>query len=109
MTISSLAGSPAAARPDDPEKLGSAARQFEALLIAQLLKSARESGSGDWTGEKDSPMSSLQEIAEQNLAEVLASQGGLGLAAMIVSQMGPQTNESQDRDGRTDKNSGKTI
>lgn len=84
MTIQPLISGPAT--PDIPKNLVDAARQFEALLIAQLLKSARESGSGDWTGEKNSPLSSLQEIGEQHFAEVLASQGGLGLAAMIVSK-----------------------
>jgi Rod binding domain-containing protein len=76
--------------PDTPPKnLADAAKQFEALLIAQLLKSARESGSGDWTGEKGGPMSSMQAMAEQNLAQTLSSQGGLGLATLILSQLGP--------------------
>lgn len=90
--------------PDHPRSLANAAKQFEALLIAQLLKSVRESGSGDWTGERNGPMSSIQEIAEQSLAEVLASQGGLGLAALVVARMETQR-ESQEIRGPAGKSS----
>lgn len=103
MTIESLPNRVVADDPTRPKTLAAAAKQFEALLIAQLLKSARESGSGEWTGEKDGPLSSLQEIAEQNLAEVLASQGGFGLADMIVSQIETRLKETQDGRAPVDK------
>ena len=35
--------------PADPAKIRDAAQQFEALLIGQILRSARESGKG-WLG-----------------------------------------------------------
>jgi len=74
----------AAAKPDSPEKVKDAAQQFEALLIAQLLKSVRESGSG-WLGAgSDSAGSAATEYAEQSLAAVLAHQGGLGMATLIA-------------------------
>jgi flagellar protein FlgJ len=75
-----------ASPPDEKSQAGSklqdAAQQFEALLIGQLLRSARESGGG-WLGGEDLASDSATEFAEQQLAILLAKQGGLGLAALI--------------------------
>jgi Rod binding domain-containing protein len=71
-----------------PENLKDAAGKFEALLIAQMLKSARQTDSAGWTGEADESSSSMMDMAEQNLAELLGSQGALGLASMVVKQLG---------------------
>jgi Rod binding domain-containing protein len=72
---------------DTPEKIQKAATDFEALLIGQMLKSARESGGGV-TGdadEQDETNSTLIELGEQQLAQALSSSGGLGLAKMVVA------------------------
>ena len=68
--------------------LKDAAGKFEALLISQMLKSARQSDSGGWTGEEDQSSSSIMDMAEQHLGELLGSQGSFGLARMVVSQLG---------------------
>jgi len=69
---------------DTPESVAHAASQFEALLIGQLLKSAREAGGESWMGTDASDAdSSLMEMSEQQLASTLASSGGLGLATMV--------------------------
>ena len=75
-----------------PENLNlkDAAGKFEALLIAQMLKSARDTDSGGWSGEVDQSSSFMMDMAEQQLAELLGSQGNLGLAPMVVSQLGPK-------------------
>ena len=52
-----------------------AAQQFEALLIAQFLRSVRESGG--W-GESEATGDCATDFAEQQFARVLAQQGGLG-------------------------------
>ena len=71
---------------DSPEKIRRAASQFEALMIGQMLKSAHEAASGDWTGTSDDETgSSILEMAEQQFAQTLASSGGLGLAKMVVN------------------------
>ncbi len=79
---------PAALQPrpkDDPARVEDAARQFEALLIAQLLRAARADSEG-WFGAGDgATASSVTALAEQQLAGALAAGGGLGLAAMAVS------------------------
>ncbi len=70
-----------------PMSLKQAASQFEALLIAQMLKSAREADSGGWTGESDQSKSAIMDLAEQHLAELLGSQGALGIARTVVDQL----------------------
>lgn len=79
--------------PDRPQAAGAkdAARQFEALLIGFMLKSAHESGSSSWldSGE-DSAGSAAVGYAEEQLAQALASKGGLGLAKMITSGLEDQ-------------------
>ncbi len=75
------------ASKDTPEKIGKAAKDFESLLIAQMLKSARESGGGI-TGdadEQDETNSTLMELGEQQLAQALSNSGGLGIAKMVVA------------------------
>jgi len=91
-----LSGSSAAPAPgsapapdsrDTPEKIRKAATDFEALLIAQMLKSARESGGG-MTGdadEQDETNSTMLELGEQQLAQALSSSGGLGIAKMVIA------------------------
>jgi len=68
-------------KPAGPDKVRDAAQQFEALLMGQILRSARESnGSSD-----DAAM----EFAEQHLSTVLAHSGGFGLARLIGQGLGP--------------------
>jgi Rod binding domain-containing protein len=68
----------------DPSRVRDAAQQFEALLIGQLLRSERESGSG-WLGSEEDPAGSCAtDFAEQQFAAVLAKAGGLGLADLIT-------------------------
>lgn len=69
----------------DPQKIAKAAKEFEAMLLQQMLASARAAGSGDWTGSgEDQTGSPLSEMAEQQFAQVLASNGGIGLAKLVV-------------------------
>jgi Rod binding domain-containing protein len=71
--------------PDRPATLEQAAAQFESLLLAQMLKHARESGSGDWLGGgEDSVGATMIEVAEEHLAQLLSAQGGLGLAKILL-------------------------
>jgi Rod binding domain-containing protein len=78
--------------PDNSIKVKDAASQFEALLIGQLLKTAREAGGSGWlgTGEDHAGETAL-ELAEQHFAQVMAAQGGLGLARLVLT--GLQTAE----------------
>lgn len=76
------------AKSDDPAKARDAARQFEALLIGQILHSARESGSG-WLGDsEDEAGSCATDYAEQQMAAAMAQAGGLGLVHLIEQGLG---------------------
>jgi flagellar protein FlgJ len=77
------------AKADTPEKVRDAAQQFEALLIGQILRSARQSGSG-WLGGADSSAECATDYAAQQFAAVLAQKGGLGLADMIAKGLKPK-------------------
>jgi Rod binding domain-containing protein len=81
-----------AVKTDSPAKIKDAAQQFESLLIAQILHTAHESGSG-WLGSgSDSSSDSLGDFAEQQLAAVMAKNGGLGLAKMIAEGLERKNN-----------------
>ncbi len=71
-----------------PDRLHKAAQEFEALLVGEMLKSARESGSDGWLGSGESTGDdSAMDMAESQLANALASSGGLGLANTIERAM----------------------
>lgn len=71
-------------RREDPDLLRQAAAEFEALLVAEMLKAARASGDG-WLGiGEDEAGATMVELAEQQFAQALAGAGGLGLAELIV-------------------------
>ena len=76
---------PAASTPASNEaaKARDAARQFEALLLAQILRTVRESGAG--LGKATESGDCATDFAEQQFARVLAQQGGLGLSALLTT------------------------
>ena len=79
---------------DSPQKIRKAATDFEALLIAQMLKSTREAGGGI-TGdadEQDETNSTVIELGEQQLAQALSSNGGLGIANMVIAGLNKHAN-----------------
>ena len=90
---SSASPTPSPARPPDkkdtPEKILDAAQQFEALLLAQMLRTIRESGKGWMGGDESATCDTATEFAEQQFAVVLAHQGGLGLAHLIAQGIEP--------------------
>ncbi|MGH9594521.1 MAG: rod-binding protein [Bryobacteraceae bacterium] len=72
------AASIAAPEEPTPKTAPEAAKQFEALLLGQMLGSAHESeDQEDQTGE------TMWDVAAQKFAQVMADNGGLGLAKVI--------------------------
>jgi Rod binding domain-containing protein len=72
---------PAGAAPEapKPKNAAEAAKQFEALLIAQMMRTAHQSDDHD-----DSTADTMWDVAAQNFSQVMADNGGLGLAKLIV-------------------------
>src|ERR1039457_35490 len=88
-TATATAMTPAPNKPADIAKIHSAAQQFEALLIGELLKTSREAGSSGWlgTGDNDEAGQIGMEVGEQEFARMLAASGGLGLSKTIEAGM----------------------
>lgn len=71
-------------------KIHDAARQFETLLLTQLLKTSREAGGSGWLGTGDDQSGAMgMELAEQQFAQMLASSGGLGISKLIAAGLTP--------------------
>lgn len=84
-----------AGRPADPannqQKGVAAAKDFEALLLGQMLRSAREEGSG-WLGtDNDDADSAAFSLGEDQLAKAMAAGGGLGLSKVIAAGLAQQS------------------
>ena len=71
----------------DKSKVEDAAKEFEALLIARMLQSVRESSLGGWSNEKDQTGAVALEMAETHMAKMLASNGGLGIARSMLQSL----------------------
>jgi Rod binding domain-containing protein len=64
-------------------KRSGAAKDFEALLVSQMLRSVREEGSG-WLGTGDDQASEAAfGLGEQELGKALSGSGGFGLSKVI--------------------------
>ena len=74
----------AGARERTPEATREAARQFEALFVQMMLKSMREAGSV-FAEDRDT---TYEEMFDQQIALELTREKGLGLAEMLVRQLG---------------------
>ena len=85
----------AARGEDQPGAIRSAARQFEALMLQQLLKAMRatvpENGLFDTSARK-----LWQELSDQQLASDLAQSGGVGLAELLARQWLPKPGATDD-------------
>jgi peptidoglycan hydrolase FlgJ len=66
-----------------PKTAEGAAKQFESLLIGEMLRSVRETTADD-DDENDNTKQTMLDLADQQFAKVLANNGGLGMAKMIV-------------------------
>ena len=101
MELSAIAlGAPtigAGRRPGMPSTAQEAAREFEALLIGQLLGAMRQAaGEREREEEVWGGSETYLEMAEQHLARMLAEGGGLGIARTILHNL----KISDDKEGR---------
>lgn len=81
-------GMRAAAERNDPEVLREVANQFEALFVQQVLKSMRDASLGDPLLGNSDQHNMYQDLMDQQLAIEMSSGKGLGLADMLVRQLG---------------------
>jgi Rod binding domain-containing protein len=69
---------------NNPGKAAGAAKDFEALLMGQILKSARSGGGWLGTDDDDAGEAAVG-LGEEQLARTIAQNGGLGLSGLIES------------------------
>src|SRR5580658_10461872 len=87
--VTSLAAQP----KDTPDKILNAAKQFESLLVAQLMKSMQDN-EGGWLGTGDDQSSSAaMEYGQEAFAQAMSASGGLGLAQMVAAGLQGVTKE----------------
>lgn len=77
----------AQAKSDPAKALGKVAQQFEALFLQMMLKSMRDAklSGGMFNSEQ---MKTYQEMFDRQIAMNLADQRSLGIADMLVKQLG---------------------
>ena len=91
--------------PPDGVKLkrAGASKDFEALLIGQMLRSVREEGEG-WLGTGDDQASSAAfGLGEEQLARALTARGGLGLSRVIEDGLKKQQSVADGPPAETSK------
>jgi len=64
-------------------KLGAVARDFEALLLTQMLRTMRETSSHGFGSGEDQSMDAAMGLAEDQLGRALVAGGGLGLSKLV--------------------------
>jgi peptidoglycan hydrolase FlgJ len=79
---SAAAMMPTPAEPK-PKTAEGAAKQFESLLIGEMMRSVRESTADD-DDENDNTKQTMLDLADQQFAKVMSDNGGLGMARMIA-------------------------
>jgi flagellar protein FlgJ len=82
--------SPAAnGAPAGDPKLAKVARQFEAIFVRQMLKSARAANFGDGLFS-DKGLQTFREMQDDRFAQIAADKGSFGLGKMIEKQLTAQ-------------------
>jgi Rod binding domain-containing protein len=80
-----ISGPNSSSEAREKQKETGASKDFEALLIGQMLHSVREEGSG-WLGTGDDEASAAAfGFGEEQLARALTQSGGLGLSKVIAT------------------------
>lgn len=77
-----------AARDQSPDALREAAKQFEAVFTQMMLKGMRSASLGDGGLLNSDQVMFYRDLADQQLALTMAKHGRLGLADMMVRQLG---------------------
>ena len=105
ITLDSNAAPPANAA-NQQKRIHDAAQQFEALMVGEMLKAARDSSSDGWLGSGGSTGDdSAMDMAQSQFANALASGGGLGLASVIERAMTPYHAAAQNTSQSVDSSS----
>lgn len=88
-TLQQLRSMQGAAQRNDPKALRAAAQQFEAIFTEQIFKNMRQAQMSEGLGESDSEQL-YRGMLDQQMAQKISQGRGMGLADMLVRQLGQQ-------------------
>lgn len=90
ITLSSLTAAQAASGSEAKisKDMKQAGQEFEALMISQMLKSARRAGESGWMGGESKSPNPVIDMAEEQLARSMAANGAFGIAKMLAASTG---------------------
>jgi flagellar protein FlgJ len=91
----------AGAERNDPEVLREVAGQFEALFIETMLKNMREASLGDPLLGDSNQQKMYESMLDQQLALEMSSGKGIGLAEMLMRQLGGEEAVERIRPARS--------
>jgi flagellar protein FlgJ len=87
MPLEQLAKNP---NVSDSEKVGEACRQFEALMLTQILKEARKPVLNPDSGEESTSTGIYNDMINNQLAQSISRSGTFGLASSLQAQVSHQ-------------------
>lgn len=87
-------------------KIDEAAKQFEALIVGQILKVSRESSDGGWLGSgEDQGGQMAVELGEQAFAQAIAARGAFGIAKLVKHNL----EQGKTEQGKTEQGNSKAA
>ena len=81
-------------------KLRSAAQAFEAVFLRQMIGAMRQAGPGDGMLDNDAS-NQFRDMADAKMADSMAQKGVLGIADMLLKQVGPIAAKAAGGAGKT--------
>ncbi len=74
----------------DKAKLEDGARQFEAMMLQEMLKPLHFGGSPDEADSEGGEAETIRGLGTEAVAKAIAKAGGFGLARQIIRQVGQE-------------------
>lgn len=91
---------------DEAEKIGELSRQFEALLLRQILKESRQSVIQSGLFEESTTADIYNDMINFHLAESISQSGSLGLAEALERELARQHNPARGNPPSTQDDAG---
>lgn len=85
----------ASTQVSEADKLGEVSRQFEAVLLRQILSSAQKPLLDAKAGSPSATAGIYQDMITTQLADKISHSGGIGLATSLAQQLGHQFHTAQ--------------
>ncbi|HMP56006.1 MAG TPA: rod-binding protein [Novosphingobium sp.] len=82
-----ISAAPAAAPPQDRDRLAKAAKDFEAIFVRQMLAAARKTdfGGNDLFGGPG--LETFRQMQDERFAEIAAERGTFGIAKLLEGRL----------------------